>query len=126
MPVKARNNRPAGGQATLALILVMLLLVPLGYSIVSRLIPRGAESAGPFLEMPDPEYQNCVRDTVYMRSHHWELLRGVREEVVRYGIRGEILLSNCQECHESREQFCNKCHDAVSLTPDCFDCHHYP
>jgi hypothetical protein len=119
-------HQPGNGQAAIALILVLLLLVPLGYSLVVRVIPEGADGSEPFLERPDPEHESCVRDTVYMRKHHWELLRGVREEVVRYGIRGEILLSNCQECHKSREQFCNKCHDAVSLTPDCFDCHHYP
>ena len=61
-----------------------------------------------------------------MRRHHWELLRGVREEIVRYGKRGEIGLDRCRECHTSRERFCNVCHDAVSLTPDCFDCHYYP
>jgi len=126
MPEKARNSHSGSGQAAIALILVMILLVPLGYSVVSRFIPGDVEAAEVFLERPDPQHESCVKDTIYMRHHHWELLRGVREEVVRYGIRGEVLLSNCRECHTSRERFCNKCHDAVSLTPDCFDCHYYP
>ncbi|MFC2085001.1 cytochrome C, partial [Bacteroidota bacterium] len=71
-------------------------------------------------------YKNCVRETEYMRHHHWELLRTIREEVVRYGKRGEINLKKCQECHTSRERFCNKCHDAVSMKPDCYGCHYYP
>ena len=79
-----------------------------------------------FLERPDPKYTSCVKDTEYMRYHHWELLRGIREEIVRYGIRGEVNLARCRDCHTSRETFCNRCHDAVSLTPDCFGCHYYP
>ena len=47
-------------------------------------------------------------------------------QVVRYGIRGEIGLKKCKECHTSRERFCTKCHEAVSLTPDCYGCHYYP
>jgi hypothetical protein len=80
-----------------------------------------------FLERPDPKYDRCLKETRYMRYHHWELLRGIREDIVRYGQREEdIGLYRCRECHTSRERFCNRCHDAVSLTPDCFDCHYYP
>jgi hypothetical protein len=45
---------------------------------------------------------------------------------VRHGKRGEVCLSKCGECHKSRERFCDRCHNAVSLTPDCFGCHYYP
>jgi hypothetical protein len=111
----------------MAVLIVLLLLVPLAYSVGHRVISRDVAAAeGVFLERPDAKYKNCVKETEYMRYHHWELLRGVREQVVRYGIRGEIVLSRCPECHTRREQFCNRCHDAVSLTPDCFDCHYYP
>ena len=80
----------------------------------------------PFLERPDEKYKECVRDTEFMRLHHWELLRAVREEVVRYGHRGDIGISKCRECHVSREGFCNRCHNSVNLYPDCFGCHYYP
>jgi hypothetical protein len=105
---------------------VVILLIPLGYSIVSPLVAQERRADRPFLERPDPQYEACLRDTTYMRHHHWELLRTVREEVVRYGVRGDVGLMKCKECHTSRERFCNRCHDAVSLYPDCFDCHYYP
>jgi len=125
-PEKAANSRPVSGQALLAVILVLAVLLPLGYSVVARMIPQGAGTSEVFLERPDAKYDQCLKETRYMRYHHWELLRGIREDIVRYGQRGEIGLYRCRECHTSRERFCDKCHDAVSLTPDCFDCHYYP
>jgi quinone-modifying oxidoreductase, subunit QmoC len=116
------------GQAKLAVIIaaLVLVLVPLAYSTVSRVIPKRTDPPAVFLERPDPKYKNCVRETVYMRYHHWELLKGIREEVVRYGVRSDISLSKCRQCHTSRERFCDRCHNAVSMTPDCFGCHYYP
>jgi len=109
-----------------AIIPIVIILIPITYSLVSYVLAQGATDSEPFLEKPDPEYKECVRDTDYMRYHHWELLRGVREEIVRYGKRGDLSLNKCRECHTSRERFCNRCHDIVSLTPDCFSCHYYP
>lgn len=105
---------------------VLVILIPLGYSLVSPLLARDSGSAEVFLEMPDPSHAACVEKTSYMRYHHWELLKQIREEVVRYGIRGEVGLRQCRNCHTSRERFCNRCHNAVSLYPDCFGCHYYP
>ena len=112
--------------ALLVVVVAVVILSPLGYSIVSSLLAQGAETTEVFLERPGPEYESCVRETTYMRFHHWELLREVREEIVRYGIRGDVGLYKCKECHTSRERFCNQCHDAVSASLDCFGCHYYP
>jgi quinone-modifying oxidoreductase subunit QmoC len=112
------------GHVRLSVIIAVLILVPLAYSLVSQVVPKKADP-DVFLERPDPKYKNCVRDAVYMRYHHWELLRGIREEVVRYGIRSDVGLSKCPECHTKREHFCDRCHNAVSLAPDCFGCHYY-
>ena len=112
--------------AVSAIILILMILLPIAYSTVTHVFARSAPGEEPFLQQPDPIYQNCVRETEYMRYHHWELLRGLREEVVRYGKRGDVGLHMCKDCHTSREQFCNKCHDATSLKPDCFGCHYYP
>jgi hypothetical protein len=105
---------------------IIVILIPLGYSLVSNLLAGSLGGAQPFLERPDEKYKECVRDTEFMRLHHWELLRTVREEVVRYGHRGDIGISKCGECHVSREGFCNRCHNSVNLYPDCFGCHYYP
>jgi hypothetical protein len=126
MPQQAGFRHPLRGQARLAVFLVLLILVPLGFSVAYRFVPTGTVSAQAFLQRPDAKYDRCVRDTAYMRHRHWELLRGVREEVVRYGIRGDVTIDRCRGCHTNRATFCNKCHDAVSLTPDCFQCHYYP
>jgi len=121
-------NKIFGGKtAVIAVAIpVLVILFPLGYSVVSYVAAQGVSSPQPFLEKPDAKYENCVKDTDYMRLHHWELLRGIREEIVRYGMRGEIGLKKCGECHTSRERFCDRCHNTVSMTPDCFGCHYYP
>ncbi len=118
-----RSNR----RALLIAVPIMIVLFPLGYSLVSSLVAQGAPADSEvFLERPVAEHEACVRETAYMRYHHWELLKQIREDVVRYGIRGDVGLKKCSECHASRERFCDRCHDAVSLFPDCFDCHYYP
>ncbi len=112
---------------TFAIILpLLIILFPLSYSVMNYVFAHGKQGTQPFIERPDERYKNCVRETVYMRFHHWKLLNEIREEVVRGGKRGEIGLDKCRECHPNRERFCNQCHNAVSLKPDCFGCHYYP
>ncbi len=124
MPKKAAGSR---GQTLLASIMALIMLCPLGYYLVRGVITQGGEPAKAFLERPDAKYDSCVsKGTEYMRLHHWELLREIREEVVRYGRVGNVGLNGCRECHTSRERFCDKCHNAVNLKPDCFGCHYYP
>lgn len=107
-------------------IAIVIILLPFGYSVISTIFAGEAPDPQLFLEKPDPKYKECVRDVKYMRYHHWELLRQTREEVVRYGKRGEVGLKKCRECHTSRERFCDKCHNSVSMTPACYGCHYYP
>jgi hypothetical protein len=112
--------------AAIIIIPVLIIFIPLIFSLYSFLFAKNDQGSELFLEKPDLKYKNCVKETEYMRHHHWELLRAVREDVVRYGKRGEISLIKCKECHVSRERFCKKCHDAVSMKPDCYGCHYYP
>jgi hypothetical protein len=125
MSDKTVNGGPTATRAILVALIVLAILFPLGYSIIGRVIAH-AEPAEVFLERPDAKYKECVRETEFMRYHHWELLRAIREEVVRYGYREDIGLKKCGECHTSRERFCDACHNAVSMTPDCWGCHYYP
>lgn len=101
----------------------LVLLLPIAYSAVSAVLVQPLE---PFLELPDEKYRECVRDKEYMRFHHMDLLKEIREEFVRYGNRGDVALSSCRGCHTSRQRFCDRCHNAVSLNLDCFGCHYYP
>jgi hypothetical protein len=114
------------GRARLAVIVPLLVFIPLCFAVVSQVSSNSTDSSSSFLEKPDPKYKDCIREAGYMRFHHWELLRGIREEVVRYGIRSDVSLSKCRECHIHRERFCDQCHKAAGLSPDCFDCHYYP
>lgn len=125
MADNAMENPLKNPRFILVVVLVVLVLLPPAYSVIARVLGVG-DSDEPFLEMPDEKHTECVKDTEYMRYHHWELLRGIREEVVRYGLRGDIGLNRCRDCHTSRERFCDQCHNATSLKPDCFGCHYYP
>jgi hypothetical protein len=125
MPDKQPPSGPGRRTALLALALVLVILSPLGYSLVQRVV---ADEPDVFLEPVDPKHEKCIWGTsaAEMRLHHWERLRTIRENVVRYGNRTEDGLARCKECHLHRDRFCDRCHEAVSLTPDCFHCHHYP
>ncbi len=112
------NNRIA------VVIFVLIILAPFGYSLVRPVLTQGSAADEVFLELPDEG--ECVRETGYMRFRHMDLLKQTRENIIREGVRGDITLSGCRECHTYREQFCNRCHNAVTLKLDCFGCHYYP
>ncbi len=112
------NNRLA------VVAFVLIILAPFGYSLVRPVFTQGSATDQVFLDIPDEG--ECVRATEYMRFRHMDLLKQTREDVIRSGIREDVTLSGCRECHTYREQFCNKCHDAVTLSVDCFGCHYYP
>jgi hypothetical protein len=135
MPDKATNVPAPNGRGFLAVILILVILVPVGYSLYARV----ATSAGDPPQAPDRQVvedvwekageqrgYRCVANIEYMRFHHWELLRGLREKVVRYGDRGDISFDGCWNCHQSRAEFCDRCHNAAFVRPDCFGCHYYP
>jgi|GEM_PF-737101 len=108
-----------------ATVFSFLIILPLGLSVVGFVLSRGQETEV-FLEAPDPKWEACYRDAEYMRYHHMDLLKDVREEVVRFGIRGGLTLAGCGDCHTNRDQFCDRCHEAASVRLDCYGCHYYP
>lgn len=124
----------ATGRAALAGIIVVVILMPVGYSAFARVAFSGVEAPEKpvgkgtrcLSENPFDEDAKHMQTAEYMRFHHWELLRGLREEVVRDGVRGDISLDGCWNCHQSKVRFCDRCHDAASVRPDCFGCHYYP
>jgi len=105
---------------------VLIIVIPLLYSVAGFVFGQGGQAETPFLEIPSGENESCVRDSEYMRYHHMDLLKELRIKVVRDGEKQQIGVDSCRECHANRKQFCNKCHDAVSLYPDCWGCHYYP
>ncbi len=117
---------------TIVLVLGALIILPVLWHAFGLAPAVSAPAGEPFLEKPAPRFTECVKregmieSTEDMRFHHWQLLRIVREEVVRYGKREDLGFTRCAECHVSRERFCDRCHEAASVKPDCWGCHYYP
>jgi hypothetical protein len=119
-----------GGKILIGLgAFVFLLSIPFWFSAAT-----GGATGRPELETPKGE--RCVEDVEYMRAAHMDLLSEWRDLVVREGQRTYVakdgtkhemsLTKNCLSCHQSRERFCNRCHDYVDMKPYCWDCHVEP
>lgn len=108
-----------------AVLAVLIILLPVGYSVLSAVFSQTTPDGSPFLAKPEGA-DRCVRDTTYMRFHHMDFLKELRNQAAREGIRGDVTIAGCRDCHTNRKQFCNRCHDAVNLHLDCFRCHYYP
>lgn len=77
--------------------------------------------------------KECILPAAEMRAGHMKILDEWRELVVRQGVREytaangkkySMSISNtCLDCHDNKEQFCNRCHDYASVQPYCWDCH---
>jgi len=126
------SRRPFNLRTPLGRVVLPALIIffPLGYSVISDALGQGNPRHQLFLERPDPKYDRCVKDTTYMRFHHMDLLKSIREAVVREGQRDKIGLTSgaesCRTCHTGRERFCNQCHNVANVRLDCFGCHDYP
>ena len=120
-----------GGKILIGLgAFAVLITIPIWLSLAT-----GGSGARPELVLPK-EGGKCVEDTEYMRTSHMDLLSEWRDIVVREGRRTYTakdgrehemsLTRTCMSCHESREQFCTRCHEYVDLQPYCWDCHVEP
>ena len=113
-------------RAAWASVFAVIILLPIGFSIAGFVFSGGREVSEAFLEAPDPRWESCYRDATYMRFQHMDLLKEVRADVIRRGLKGGITLAGCGDCHLNRAQFCDRCHEAASVNLDCFGCHYYP
>ncbi len=90
---------------------------------------------GPALVLPAGE-RECVEPAAVMRTEHMRILSEWRDAAVREGKRTytagngkvwEVSLQNtCMRCHTNMQDFCGSCHDANSVSPDCWSCHITP
>jgi hypothetical protein len=89
--------------------------------------------------VPDLQYptdgSKCVAEKEHMRAFHMDILDDWRNKVVREDIRYteingkkvEMSLSKtCLGCHSNKEQFCDRCHNYLDVSPYCWDCHITP
>jgi len=110
------------------LIFLGLALSPYFYNFATR-------PAAPKLVVGTQEKQ-CVESIPYMKSSHMKLLDTWRDEVVREGKRmyksssgKEYVMSlqnTCMKCHTTKTQFCDRCHNYLDVSPNCWDCHLSP
>lgn len=101
--------------------------LPFWYNVAS-----GSSEGLPEIDPHSQELQ-CVLDAETMRSTHMQLLNGWREQVVREGKRVYTapdgrqftmsLTNTCLDCHESKQEFCDKCHSYAGVEPNCWSCH---
>jgi len=94
-----------------------------------------AETPLPTIHEPSSA-DKCIHPEDEMRRNHMNYILHERDETMHEGIRNEpASLANCIDCHvepnengeiagiESREHFCNSCHQYASVQIDCFQCH---
>jgi hypothetical protein len=116
------------GKIVAALVVfVVLATFPIWYNLVN-----GETAAPPYLRYPH-EGGQCVEDTAYMSANHMRLLQDWRDDVVRANDRiyttndgrrfDKSLSGTCLSCHFEKEEFCDRCHDYVGVTPYCWNCH---
>ena len=98
---------------------------------------QAAEDSRVFVPNPTKgKGENCVRDTVFMRANHMNLLMHQRDKTVLEGIRTkQYSLKECVACHavlgsngqpvsyQTPKHFCRSCHDYAAVKIDCFECH---
>ncbi len=114
------------------IIFILIVTIPFNYSIIFSTDSSGA----PDLEIFPQAGEECVRSKDYMRPYHMNLLDQWRDSVVREGDRftegpmgnriEKSLTNTCLDCHANKENFCDRCHDYMSVDPYCWDCHITP
>ena len=116
------NRRPAWLVPAVAGVLI---LSPFAYSMGRFAWLRAFSAPKPFLETASAPSQRCLRDPKWMRQNHMVFLNELRDKTVREGIRSDVTLNSCSQCHKDKTQFCDKCHERAGVKLDCFGCHTY-
>lgn len=110
-------------------IFLGLMTFPFWYNVGRAAYER------PELQLPK-DVEQCIEATEWMQAEHMVLLNDWRDVVVRDGERiyhatdgktyNMSLQNTCMECHQTKEKFCDRCHDTASVSPYCWDCHIAP
>ncbi len=113
------------------IIFIVLVTFPFLYNI-------GKVSAKPEPKIDTPvieqlKEKECIESKDFMKANHMQLLDKWRDMAVRDGERVyvnskgkkyEISLQNtCLKCHSNKKEFCDKCHNYMSVKTYCWDCH---
>lgn len=114
------------------IIFLLIVTIPFSYSRISKT----NKGRAPEVEILPSAGEKCVESKEYMRSNHMDLLNQWRDQVVRQNDRfttgpkgGRIeksLTNSCLDCHSNKENFCDRCHNYMAVSPYCFNCHLEP
>ncbi|MBW1708528.1 MAG: sulfate reduction electron transfer complex DsrMKJOP subunit DsrJ [Deltaproteobacteria bacterium] len=106
-------------------IFIILITFPFWYN-------HGKASIAPDRVLPKDQ-KECVEEISYMTSSHMQLLNDWRTSVVRDTNRiyknkkgktfSMSLTNTCLDCHSSKADFCDKCHNYLAVVPYCWECH---
>jgi len=121
------------GKIIVGLIIGLILLsFPFWYNLGTAAAP-----------VPDPKLTakakaagQCIEPKAQMKTSHMKILDEWRDIVVRDGERLYVaddgkqynmsLQNTCMDCHSSKKEFCDQCHDYLGVKPFCWDCHIEP
>lgn len=121
-----------GGKIIAGLIIFLgLVTFPFWYNAA------GAAYKTPELKLPPKsKATECVESKTFMQAEHMQMLDNWRDAVVRTGNRDYVnakgahfdmsLQNTCMKCHETKKDFCDKCHTVAAVAPYCWDCHIAP
>jgi len=110
------------------LIFVGLFTFPIWYNL-----GKSSSAPTPILSNKAKAAGVCILPAEEMRAGHMQILDDWRNRVVRNGERIHVsksgvtydmsLSNTCLDCHNNREEFCDKCHNYTSVKLYCWDCH---
>lgn len=92
-----------------------------------------AGKAAPPSPVPPTNATSCIEPVEWMIANHPDLLNSLRNQVVRQGKATFVSSSGktyevsfpgtCFSCHQSRQAFCEQCHNYVDVHLNCWECH---
>ena len=116
------------------IIFVAIVTFPFWYNL-----GKASSAPEPKLSEKAKAAKECVMPKKDMKQEHMQILDLWRDTVVRDANRmyksgsGKIFRmslstgeESCMGCHESKTDFCDKCHNYASVAPYCWDCHIAP
>lgn len=115
-------------------IFVAIVTFPFWYNL-----GRASTAPEPKLSEKAKAAKECIVPKKDMKQEHMQILDLWRDTVVRDANRSYKSVSgkmfnmslstgedSCMGCHETKTEFCDKCHNYASVAPYCWDCHIAP
>ncbi len=112
------------------IVFLVIIALPLCFALINRDV-----IGKPELKI-DSDSTQCVESAQFMKEKHMQLLNSWRNLAVREGVsvytatdgnQYNISLSGtCFQCHNDKQQFCDRCHSYTGTEPNCWDCHTVP